>query len=204
MHRVTVICAIAILVGIIPLHERPPSPIQPDAFVIGVQTFFDFGPPFNYYEIFVVHPNGNGSSLDRITLTPPGDACLVPTKIEVVSTSVAESPAALLGEVNPCAVPEKDLRRELKRCKKCLVFSGANTAMQVQCQDQTRILRSDILDKDMFAVNPDTPKHTSWTMHLLTRLDRELGPGLWTSPRFLCPTSQKPLRRTWLPRFFKL
>jgi len=164
MHRGTVIFAIAILAAMVPLHERPLSPTQPDAFVIGVQTFFDFGPPFNYYEIFLVHPNGNGSSLVRIALTPPGDACLIPTKIEVASTSVAEAPSALLGAANPCAVPEKDLRRELKRCKKCLVFSGANTAMQVQCQSQTRILRSDILDKDMFAANPDTPKHTSWTM----------------------------------------
>ncbi|MGH9530340.1 MAG: energy transducer TonB [Terriglobales bacterium] len=72
----------------------------------------------------------------------------------------------------------------MKRCKKCLVFSGANIAIQVQCGSQTRIIRSDILDKDMFDPAPNTPEHTSWTMALLARLDAALGPGVMDKPVF--------------------
>jgi hypothetical protein len=42
---------------------------------------------------------------------------------------------------------KKPLRRELKRCKKCLVFSGADVVLQVQCGTETCLIRTDILDK---------------------------------------------------------
>ena len=47
--------------------------------------------------------------------------------------------------------------------------------MQIQCGDQTRIIRSEILDRDMFDPTPNTPPHTGWTMRLLQRMDREFG-----------------------------
>ncbi len=163
---------------------------MPDQFVIGRHTFIDVGPPNDFYELLFVQATPNGASVERIMLTP-ADACLQPAKVEVGSASLDESVSALLGKTNPCTIPEKQLRRELKRCKKCLVFSGANVGMQVRCGDQDRIIRSDILDRDMFDPDPNTPEHTSWTMQLLERLDKALGPGVWDKPMFQVADKEK-------------
>ena len=79
----------------------------------------------------------------------------------------------------------------MKRCKHCLIFSGANISVQVQCGHETRIIRSDILDKDIFDPAASTPKHTSWTMQLLARLDQALGPGVMDKPMFPMPDAEK-------------
>jgi TonB family protein len=189
MHSRQVISTVLILCGgASPQEHHAASPL-PDQFVIGRHTFIDVGPPNDYYELLLVRPTPNGTSIERILLTPAGDACIQPAKIEVASASLKDSVATLLGKTNPCTIPEKELRRELKRCKKCLVFSGANVAMQVQCGNQTRIIRSDILDKDMFDPAPNTPEHTSWTLQLLGQLDKTLGPGVMDKPIF--PLSEK-------------
>jgi hypothetical protein len=65
-----------------------------------------------------------------------------------------------------------------------MVFSGANITMRAPCGAQSRLIRSDILDRDMFAAAPNTPEHTSWTMQLLNRLDQALGPGVMEKPAF--------------------
>jgi TonB family protein len=97
------------------------------------------------------------------------------------------SVADLLGVTNPCTIPEKELNHKLKRRKHQLVFSGANISMQVQCVGQTRIIRSDILDRDMFDPLAGTPEHTSWTMGILARLDQALGPGGMDKPMITLP-----------------
>ena len=51
------------------------EPATPSQFEIGRHTFFDFGPPFNYYEIFVVRAVSGGTHVERITLTPAADKC---------------------------------------------------------------------------------------------------------------------------------
>lgn len=157
---------------------------MPDHFEIGRHTFFDFGPPFDYYELLLVRSNGLGASIQRIILTPPGDECTAPAAVDVASASMSESISVVLGNENPCEIPEKELRRELKRCKHCIVFSGANITMRVPCGAGSRLIRSDILDKDMFSTSPKTPEHTSWTMQLLARLDQALGPGVMEKPVF--------------------
>src|SRR6266480_2871928 len=163
------ICALAILCGVVSPQEHQLTPGAPDSFIIGRHTF-----------------------IDKVTLTPAGDACSMPAKVEITSASIAESPAKLLGTANPCTIPEKELRSELKRCKNCLVFSGANVAMQVQCRVEIRIIRSDILDKDMFDPKPNTPKHTSWTMQLLARLDEPFGPEVLDKPMFPTVVEEDP------------
>jgi hypothetical protein len=167
------------------------EPSLPDQFVIGRHTFIDVGPPNDFYEILLVRPASNGSSIERITLTPATDECFQPAKVEVAVGSLDESVAALLGRTDPCSIPEKELRRERKRCKKCLVFSGANAAMQVQCGPHTRIVHADILDRDMFDPAPNTPEYTTWTMQLLSRLDNAVGPGVWDRPMFAIPGEEK-------------
>lgn len=157
---------------------------MPSRLAIGRHTFFDVGPPNDFYEVLLVRPASNGTVVERITLTPPGDACIQSAKVEVATGSLGEAVADLLGKTNPCTISEKELRRERKRCKNCLVFSGANVAMQIQCGSQTRIIRADILDRDMFDRAPNTPEHTSWTMQLLTRVDQAVGPGVMEHPIF--------------------
>lgn len=164
--------------------DRHPAIPIPDQFTIGRLTFFDFGPPFDYYEVLVAKPIATGTSIERILLTPPGDACFQSAKVETASAKLNESMEELFRKANPCAISEKELHRELKRCKKCLVFSGAHVNMQVQCGSQTRMIRSEILDKDMFDPAANTPIHTSWTMQLLDRLDKALGPGVMDKPIF--------------------
>lgn len=167
---------------------KPPASI-PTKFEVGRHTFFDFGPPFDYYEIIVVRPVSNGSSLERVLLTPSA-GCFQPAKIEVGSGSLSQTVSELLGSNNPCSIPDKELRRELKRCKHCSVFSGANVSMHVKCGQQDRVIRADILDRDMFDPAPNTPKNTSWTMLLLEKLDKSLGPGVMDKPIFQMPSDK--------------
>jgi hypothetical protein len=185
------ICAFLTLCSSASAQEPRLNSIQPTEFEIGRRTFFDFGPPFDYYELFMVRPTSSGSSVERVLLTPPSDSCSASAKLETASTSLSESVGALLGQSNPCSIPEKELRRELKRCKKCLVFSGAVVVMQVQCGSHTRLIRADILDKDMFDPAPNTPEHTSWTMALLSKLDQAVGPGVMEKPMFAAPDQEK-------------
>ena len=160
----------------------------PSQFEIGRHTFFDFGPPFDYYEIFVVKPLSDGSDVERVMLTPAGDRCTQPAKLEVAQASLKEPVSSLLAGTNPCSIPEKELSRELKRRKKYMVFSGANISMQVECGGKKRIIRADILDRDMFDPNPNTPERTSWTMQLLGRLDKAVGPGPMDKPIYAIPS----------------
>jgi TonB family protein len=167
-------------------------------FELGRHTFFDFGPPTDFYELFVVRPDPSGTAIERITVTPPVDVCFQPAKVETVFAKLSDSVDQLLGS-DPCVIPDKELKRELKRCKKCLVFSGANVAMRLQCASGPRIIRADILDRDMFGSAPNTPKHTSWTMGLLEKLDSATGPGAMEKPAFASlsePPTQTPVRES--------
>lgn len=177
--------AMAVLCVIASPQEHQLNPGVPNRFIVGRQTFTDVGPPNDFYELFLVTPNESGALIEKVTLTPATDACFLPAKVEIASASVFQTPAVLLGAINPCTISEKELRSELKRCKNCLLFSGANVAMQVQCGAEIRTIRSDILDKDMFDARPNTPKHTSWTMQLLAHLDQPFGPGVLNKPMFL-------------------
>jgi TonB family protein len=192
MRLSTAVCALAILCDVASPQEHQLKPGAPDDFIVARHTFIDVGPPNDFYELFLVTPNVDGALIYKITLTPATDACLVPAKVETTSASMADSPAKLLGTANPCMIPEKELRSELKRCKNCRVFSGANVAMQVHCGAETRIIRSDVLDKDMFDPKPNTPRYTSWTMHLLARLDQPFGPGVLDKPIFPKVVDEEP------------
>jgi len=165
-------------------QKKSEIPAEPDRFEIGRDTFFDFGPPFDYYEIFVVRPADTGSVATRILLTPPTDACFVPAKLEVGSAPLKESVSDLLGPENPCAIPERALHKEEERCKHCLVFSGADVSMQVPCGTRTRVIKARVLEQDWFEKFPNTPKNTLWTMTLVDHLDKAVGPGVMEKPMF--------------------
>jgi len=192
MRHIVIACAFAILCAPAFPQKRQPTVAQPTQFEIGLRTFFDFGPPFNFYELFLVRPSANGTSVERITLTPAADECFTPAKVETASGSLSDSVGTLLGSTNPCAIPEKALRRELKRCKHCMVFSGADAVMEVQCGTQTRLIRSDILEKYWFDRTAKVPQNTSWMMGLLDRLVRAAGPGVMDKQVFATPEGDSP------------
>lgn len=194
MRRVAVAFGLLLACGVILGANNKLPPPLPQEFTIGRHTFFDFGPPTDFYEVIKVQPSGDGISIDRVLLTP-GYKCTLWPKVEISDATIKRSVEDLFGPTNPCTIPEKDLNRELKRRKHYLVFSGANVTMQVQCGSQTRVIRSDILDRDMFDPHPDTPEHTSWTMGILTQLDDALGPGVMEKPMITLPAdsgSQSP------------
>lgn len=167
------------------LRAGKTEPPRPDHFLIGRRTYFDFGPPSEFYEVFSARTAGDGGTLiERIQLTPPGDLCTQSAMVETATASIKESVSELLGKTNPCAIPARDLNREIKRCKNCLHFSGADVVMQVACGSENRRIRMEVLDKDMFDANAGTPEHTSWTMKLLGRLDRVLGSTIMDRPIF--------------------
>jgi TonB family protein len=160
----------------------------PSEVIIGRHTFIDVGPPNDFYEVYVLRASGHGTSVERLTITPAGQACIQPPTVERTSTDLNQSLPGLLRGNNPCLIPEKELTQERKRCKNCIVFSGAEVNMQVQCGQSTRTLRMDILDRDMFDPDPHTPPNTSQTMALLNKLDGVLGGGVLQRPMFSLST----------------
>jgi hypothetical protein len=164
----------------------------PDHFEVGRLTFFDFGPPSEFYEILTVQPDQDGSSVTRIMLTPTGLACISRAKVESSTVHLNAPISELLGKTNPCSIPDKELHRELKRCKHCSVFSGVNVTMHVPCGVGSRLIRSEILDRDMLEPSQNTSKHTSWTMRLLGNLDQSLDPGALDKPMFPALSEAEP------------
>lgn len=156
----------------------------PAHLIIARHTFIDVGPPNDYYEVIDINSSGNGLSIERALITPSAGACLAPAKIETSSGVLHESIDALLQARNPCSIPEKDLRRERARCKKCLTFSGVDLTMEVSCGAEDRLLKMDVLDRDVFTGKSGTPENTSWSMDVLQKLDSVLGPGAWDKPMF--------------------
>jgi hypothetical protein len=68
----------------------------PAQIIIGRRTFFDFGPPFNYYEVLSLRSSGLNTLIQRIRVTPSGDACIRPAKIESAAASINEALPDLL------------------------------------------------------------------------------------------------------------
>jgi hypothetical protein len=148
---------------------------MPTEIYLGRYSFIDVGPPFDSYEVVSLRSTADGVQIERVTVTPPGDVCFDSGSVTSSSTEVRQSMAQLLGNVNPCSIPQKELKREEKRCKHCMVFSGSKVIMRAACSGETRSIRMDILDRDMFDPHAGTPKNTSWTMGLMARLDNALG-----------------------------
>jgi TonB family protein len=157
----------------------------PDRFLIARHTFIDVGPPNDFYEIISVRgASPNGTTVERITLTPAGDACIQRPTVEMATSEIRDPVSVVLEGRNPCSISDRALRKELKRRKHGLVFSGAEISMHVQCGGKERVIRADVLDRDMFDSKTATPENTSWTMRLLTRLDKAFPSGVWDRPMF--------------------
>jgi TonB-like protein len=181
-------CLLAIACGVAVAQTTRTQ--MPENLVIARHTFFDFGPPNDFYEVIQVESAGSHLSVKRALITPQGGSCVQPPTIEQSTVAMHETMDELLSSKNPCSIPDKELHRELKRCKKCLTFRGVIVTMQTSCHGLNRQIRMDILDHDLFDSSPGTPENTSWTMSLLAKLDTALGPGAMDKPVFSLGSSQ--------------
>ncbi|MGB9491451.1 MAG: TonB family protein, partial [Terriglobales bacterium] len=157
-------------------------PTAPDRFLIALHTFIDVGPPNDFYEIISAHGTSTGTTVEKLTLAPAGDACLEHPTVEMAASVISDPIGVVLEGLNPCAIDDRALQKELKRREQGLVFSGAEIFMHVQCEGKERILRADVLDRDMFDPNAATPENTSLTMRLLARLDKAFPNGVLDRP----------------------
>lgn len=197
-------CARILALASVTCFAQKPKPQMPESLVIARRSFIDVGPPFNFYDLTQVSGTGKTLYVERVFVTPPGQSCLQPATVEFKTATLQKSMTDLLMGRNPCAIPDKQLRRELKRRKRGLVFSGYDLVMEISCDGRPRQLRMDILDRDMFAAAPNTPVNTSWSMALLSELDESLGRGLWDRPMFnFGSPEQKPASDTALVRDVK-
>jgi hypothetical protein len=187
MRAFVLFCAILLFATAPQTKDRRAAAPQPDQFEIGRRTFWDFGPPFNYYDLFVVRPSGKGTTVERIILTPPANECFAPAKFEHASASMDVPPAELLGSVNPCAIPEQELKRKPKDCKHCARFSGADVAIRVRCGTEIRVIPSHVFEDYWFNSAAKPPRATSSILQLLKRLDDAVGPGVMDKPVFSFP-----------------
>jgi len=160
----------------------------PKRFLIARHTFIDVGPPNDFYEIISVRGTSTATTVEKVTLTPAGDACIQPPTVEAATFAIPDPISVVLEGRDPCTIPDKALRKELKRRQHGLVFSGAEIFMHVQCGGKERIIRADVLDRDMFDPNAAPPENTSWTMRLLTRLDKPFPRGVLDRPMFAVST----------------
>ena len=64
--------------------------------------------------------------------------------------------------------------------------------MQVPCGGRSRIINAKILERDWFDKAPNTPENTLWTLELLQRLDKVIGPGVMDKPTFPTGTDTVP------------
>src|SRR5580704_10888329 len=97
-----IICAVLLLCTPALSDKTHDGLALPTQFELGRHTFIDFGPPTDFYELFIVRPNGKAASVNRIMLTPPADLCIAPAKLETASAMINQTPAALLSATNPC------------------------------------------------------------------------------------------------------
>lgn len=193
IFRAVVLAGVAILVPGIARAQATHTGFPSEVF-LARHTYFDFGPPFDFYEIMSLKDEGSSVNVERILVTPAGNACVQPPSVEVKAVNIGKSLHELLQGKNPCDIPEKALRRELKRCKHCLKFSGVNVSLMVSCKSGDRRIRADILDADLFDRSTKTPMNTSWTMAVLSQIDGSLGPGVMDKPAFAlgAPTFDSP------------
>lgn len=172
---------------------------MPDSLVIARDTFWDFGPPFDYYDLIQVTKTVDGLAVDQVRVTPHGQACWQPATVEERSVILHKTMSDLLEGRNPCTIPEKDLHREKRRCKKCLASSGMHVAMQASCGGTDRQMSMDVLDRDIYDRRRQTPENTSWSMRLLSELNGVLGPGSEDKPIFqTAPVETHPVLNTAL------
>lgn len=164
--------------------DNPKKAADPiDRLVVARHTHFDFGPPYDYYEIYLVRTSGSGTSVARVTLTPAVAGCSQSAKVESSVGHLALVLPQLLEGRNPCAIPEKELRQESQRRKKEVDFTGSNVVLGVSCAGKSRNIQADVFDRRWLEKNAmNLGDQTSWKIRLLEKLDHAAGPSVKDKP----------------------
>lgn len=139
--------------------------------VIGNASYFDFGPPFTFYNVYVLRQDGPNTSIDLLSLTPPAGQCNEQTTFQH-SRVVARKTLASLLEHDPCTITDRQIVKESKR-KRGLQFSGALISMRISCGGKERVIPMQFLEEDLFSDRPHPPKGVSWALELMQRLSDE-------------------------------
>lgn len=193
MRTLLVLCLAALVSGSCSAKKHKSNEPFPTEMVIGRDSFIDIGPPFNYYDLTLLRSDGERTEVERLSLTPPSDSCYPRVEIKSFQLVLHESLSSLLHATNPCSIPEKAVRAELKRRRKGLsVFSGMDVTIQVQCGKGPRLIRADILDRDIFGEHPNTPRYTAWSQALFEKVDQATGDRPWETPLFPVADSSAP------------
>jgi hypothetical protein len=155
-----------------------PQPSFPDQFVLGVYGQSDFGPPFMHYELYVVRSSPGGASLEHIVITPEGQRCIRPARIERATGTIKMSAAALMDNRNPCDLAEEDVKREIVHCTTTCPppLGGGLYVMRAQCGSAIRTVPLNARGEDIFRPYVGTPKRPLSIIELLLRLDSVVGP----------------------------
>ena len=155
---------------------------------IGEQSFIDAGQTLEFYQIYLLTSQENGTAVKRLTVTPGHDACTAST-VEVAQAVLPVTIPQMLSYENPCSIPWKALRKEATRCKDCIISGGEHITMEVACHKSTHLIHFEILDRDIFEPHPDTPKYTARTFQILKQVDSTLGDNVLNRPAF--PTGEQ-------------
>src|SRR5579871_6886232 len=84
-----------------PCLAQAPAATPLQELAIGRDTFFDFGPPNHYFDIFILRRDNSGTLVQKISLTPEVSKCTAPAKTEFVQKSLPESLEQLLDGKDP-------------------------------------------------------------------------------------------------------
>lgn len=172
MRYCVFILALLIISAPVTKSVHRPKPPFPNQFAIALQQDWLAHGPAGDYELFVVSPIVNGSLIEKITLTPA--ECVDPASFEYDSVAVSESAMDILGSKNPCEISEKEIASKTRRRQRDGLTS-IGVGMQVPCENQTRLIPSETLDKVMSRPVLHMPEHVSWTTLLFERMDQGLG-----------------------------
>jgi TonB family protein len=151
--------------------------------------FIDTGPPFDFYNLYRLTATAHGTDIERVSITPAAGSCALPT-IEMKIAHMNDGLSNLLAGKDPCSIGERAARKEAKRCKHCLTFSGVHLSMQLSCGGTLRTIKYEVLDRNLFAEKPNTPAATSRSLDLLTTLNKAFGGGAFDKPVFSTAESQ--------------
>lgn len=183
MRKPLVLLLIWLLPGFAVAKKHPVPISKPASFVVGQLTYWDVGPPFNFYALYIVKPSESGTTIDKILLTPPADACYQHSSVRIASGTITQSIDDLLGSQNPCAIPEEALGHEAKKCKHCQKFSGAVVSMRAVCGGKVRLIRASVFEDYWFDRSRAIPEHTLTMMELVNKLDSAIDPDERVSSR---------------------
>ena len=121
----------------------------PTKFYAVSSTFWDNGPAWDYH-ILEAKQDGTDTLVRDIMIKsaqlPCGPSCTVKAKIRRLQNT---SPAELVGDNNPCAVDQAELRRDLRRAKRALkhtlLFSSAEFGIVATCGSKETVLHLPLL-----------------------------------------------------------